>query len=178
MKKTENTFKRKIYFENYVTDGWLIVMCHGISSSLLSFCWENTFYKWCPGADLSCIYRNASCHLGLSLSPFSCYVSFFLSLWDPAGLISRGWDVVKDINQLSLPTPLYSVLLSVSIFMTLSTVFHSINSPDSSPFSHSSSSSSSSNSRSNHNVEVEAGIQRCFARRSFNNWPSLTYRRT
>ena len=36
------------------------------------------------------------------------------------------------IFQPSLPTPFYSVLVSVSIFMALSTVFHSINSPDSS----------------------------------------------
>ena len=44
-----------------------------------------------------------------------------------------------DINQLSLPTLLYSVLVSVSVFMALSTVFHSIHPPDNSPFSDSSS---------------------------------------
>ena len=44
---------------------------------------------------------------------------------------------VFDINQPSLPTPFYSVLVSVSVFMALSTVFHSINSPDNSPLSHS-----------------------------------------
>ena len=57
----------------------------------------------------------------------------------PTGLPSRGWDVavyVFDINQLGLPTPLYSVLLSVSVFMALSNVFHSINSPENSAFSH------------------------------------------
>ena len=42
---------------------------------------------------------------------------------------------MSDINQLSLPTPFYSVLVSISVFKALSTVFHSINSPDSSPFS-------------------------------------------
>ena len=31
----------------------------------------------------------------------------------------------KDMNQPSLPTPFYSVLASVSVFMALSTVFHS-----------------------------------------------------
>ena len=41
------------------------------------------------------------------------------------------------INQPSLPTSFYSVLLSISIFMALSTVFHSINAPDTSPLSHS-----------------------------------------
>ena len=62
------------------------------------------------------------------------------SLFVPTGLHSRGGDVavyVFDINQLSLPTPFYSVLVSISVFMALSTVFHSINSPDNSPFSHS-----------------------------------------
>ena len=44
---------------------------------------------------------------------------------------------VFDINQLSLPNPFSSVLVSVSVFMALSTVFHSINSPDNSPLSHS-----------------------------------------
>ena len=37
-------------------------------------------------------------------------------------------------NQLSLPIPFYSVLASVSVLMALSTVFHSINFPDNSPF--------------------------------------------
>ena len=40
---------------------------------------------------------------------------------------------VKDIHQPRLPTPFYSVLVSVSVFMALSTLFHSINSPDNSP---------------------------------------------
>ena len=56
------------------------------------------------------------------------------------GSPSRGGDVtvyVKDINQPSLPTPFYSVLVSTSVFMALSTVLHFINSPDNSLFSHS-----------------------------------------
>ena len=44
---------------------------------------------------------------------------------------------ISDINQLSLPTLFYSVLVSISVFVALSTVFHSINFPDNSPFSHS-----------------------------------------
>ena len=58
----------------------------------------------------------------------------------PVGFPSRGGDVmvyVKDIKLPSLPTPLYSVLVSTSVFMALSTAFHSINSPDNSSFSHS-----------------------------------------
>ena len=49
------------------------------------------------------------------------------------GLPSRRGTItvyVFDINQPSLPTPFHSVLVSVSVFMALLTVFHSINSPD------------------------------------------------
>ena len=44
---------------------------------------------------------------------------------------------MSDINQPSLPTPFYSVLVSVSSFMAFSIVFRSINSPDNSLRSHS-----------------------------------------
>ena len=63
-----------------------------------------------------------------------------LPLTVPAGSPSRGGDVtvyVVHINQPSLPTPFYSVLVSVSFLMALSTIFHSINSPDNSLLSHS-----------------------------------------
>ena len=57
----------------------------------------------------------------------------------PAGSSSCGGDVMVqflDINKLSLPTPFfYSVLVSISVFMDLSTVSHSMNSPDNSVFS-------------------------------------------
>ena len=65
------------------------------------------------------------------------------SLWGekvPTGSPSCGGDAavpVFDINQPNLPTPFHSVLASISVFMALSTVFHSIHSPDNSPFSHS-----------------------------------------
>ena len=62
-----------------------------------------------------------------------------LCLRVPAGSPSRGGDVavfVFNINQPSLPTPFHSVLVSISVFMALSTVFHSINSPDNSSLSH------------------------------------------
>ena len=42
---------------------------------------------------------------------------------------------MPDINQPSLPTPFYSVLVSISVFMALLIVFHSTNSPHNSPFS-------------------------------------------
>ena len=52
------------------------------------------------------------------------------------GSSSRGGDVavyVFDINQPSLPTPFYSVFVSVPVFMALSTLLHSMNSPENSP---------------------------------------------
>ena len=61
-------------------------------------------------------------------------------MWVTTGSPSPGGDVtvcVFDINQPSLPTPFYSVLVSISVFMALSTVVHSIDSPDNSPLSHS-----------------------------------------
>ena len=57
-----------------------------------------------------------------------------------AGSPSRDGDVtvyVQNINQPSLPTPFYSVLVFAAVFMALSTVLHSINSPDNSLLSHS-----------------------------------------
>ena len=68
------------------------------------------------------------------------YFGFVSLALVPAGSPSRGGDVavfVFDINQPSLLTPFYSVLVSISVFMALSTVFHSINSPDNSLLSHS-----------------------------------------
>ena len=44
---------------------------------------------------------------------------------------------VFNISQPSLPTPFSSVLVSVPVFMALSSVFHSINYPDNSPLFHS-----------------------------------------
>ena len=42
---------------------------------------------------------------------------------------------LSDTNQSSLPTSFYSVLVSASVFIALSTVFYFINSPDNSSFS-------------------------------------------
>ena len=43
----------------------------------------------------------------------------------------------KDISQPSLPTPFHSFLVSISVFMAVSTVFHSRNSLNNSSFGHS-----------------------------------------
>ena len=58
----------------------------------------------------------------------------------PADSPSRGGDVAVyalDIKQPSLPTPFYSVLVSLSVSMALSAGFYSINSPDNSLLSRS-----------------------------------------
>ena len=70
-------------------------------------------------------------------------IYLFLLRASPAGSPSRGGDVtvyVLDINQPSLPTLFSffsSLLVSVSVFTALSTVFHSINSHDNLPLSYS-----------------------------------------
>ena len=87
---------------------------------------------WCPAVFAS------SGHLVLSNVGLQNTLSYQVS--PRAHFNSRGGDVkvyVFDINQPSLPTPFYFVLVSVSVFMALSTVFHSINSPNNSPLSHS-----------------------------------------
>ena len=63
---------------------------------------------------------------------------FFTSLpspWAHLHVVGMLW-FMSDISQPSLPTPFYSVLVSTSVFKALSTVFHSMNFPNS-PFSHS-----------------------------------------
>ena len=62
-----------------------------------------------------------------------CHVGWRKALHDdlslnpvPTGSPSRGGDVtvyVKDIKQPSLPIPFYSVLVSISVFVALSTVY-------------------------------------------------------
>ena len=66
------------------------------------------------------------------------YIRHFLAVC-PHGLTLCDGNVavyVFDINQPSFSTPIYSVLVSASVFMALSIVFHSINSPENSPLSH------------------------------------------
>ena len=58
----------------------------------------------------------------------------------PAVSLSSGGDIAAyafNISQPSLPIPFHSVVVPISVFMALLTVFHSINSPDNSPLSHS-----------------------------------------
>ena len=70
----------------------------------------------------------------LKLTPlFRMFCLLIVTTSVPSDSSSRGGDVavnVFDINQPSVPTPYYSVLVSVSVLMTLSALFHSINSLD------------------------------------------------
>ena len=73
---------------------------------------------------------------------FLVFCSTYTFIWYlvPTSSSSHGGGVavyVVDINQASLPTPFYSVLASISVCIALSTVFHSINSSDNLPLSHS-----------------------------------------
>ena len=73
-------------------------------------------------------------------SSLSIFPQYIPSLTVPADSPSRGGNVmvyVKHMNQSSFPIPFYSVLVSNSVFMVLSTAFHSIYSADNSPLSHS-----------------------------------------
>ena len=94
---------------------------------IVSFYLTELMADWCQNVHqilLTIITRS------LSLSPY----------WVPAGSPSRGRDVaiyLFEINQPSLPTLFYSVLVSAYFVMALSTVFHSMNSPDNSLLSHS-----------------------------------------
>ena len=80
----------------------------------------------------------------LALHGIDCPLFLWKRLWPctevPAGSPSNGRDVavyVFDINKPSLLTPFHSVLVSMFVFITLSTVFHLVNSPDNPPLSHS-----------------------------------------
>ena len=96
------------------------------------------------GTRIPCHTRKLKLHqwrAGQALYPLSYKSSqkfFFLNV--PVGLTFTWWGccgLCRRHNQPSLPTPFYSVLLSVSVFMALSTVFYSINSPLNSLLSHS-----------------------------------------
>ena len=83
---------------------------------------------------------NAKQHFDVDYTDFVGYVSEKKRLIFIYKCICCGCFVVayvSNIKQPSFPTPFYSVLVSISVFMALSTVFYSINSPYSSPFSHS-----------------------------------------
>ena len=80
-----------------------------------------------------CVYRYFQLSLvsHLFTGAFSCH---YVSPWAHLHMVGM-LQFMPNINQPSLPTPFYSVLVSISVSMALSSVFHSINSPNNSPFS-------------------------------------------
>ena len=73
--------------------------------------------------------RGDTHHFPLPLAPSFVSTQVGHAVPVPAGSPSRGGDVtvyVQDTNQPSLLIPFYSVLVSISVFMALSTVFHFI----------------------------------------------------
>ena len=101
----------------------------------------STVFQFINSPDNSPLSHSVPSVLPLPLLVLSTiYVPIHESLHVPLGSSSRGGHItvyVYGINQPSLPTPFYSLLVSISVIMALSTVFHSINSPNNSPFSHS-----------------------------------------
>ena len=119
------------------------------SISVVIVTWDNRIFKHCTSlypCPFSVLWlcghvRALGSVCGLFFSRIMLWFDlFFLLSFVPTGSPSRGGDVAAYVfnkSQPSLPTPFYSVLVSVSVFIALSTVFHSINSPDNSPLSHS-----------------------------------------
>ena len=89
--------------------------------------WPYFSQKLSPSHDIILLlfYNGLSFRLLLTDITYFASLSFFLSS-------VCGWN-----KQPSLTTPFYSVVVSVSVFTALSTVFHFINSPDNSPLSYS-----------------------------------------
>ena len=115
----------------YVSLSLSLCLCFSVSVSL------SMFLCLCFSVSLSLfLCLCLSVYVFLSLSLCLCF-----SVRTGSRSPSRGGDAavyVFDINQPSLPTPFfYSILVSVSVFVALLTVFHSINSPHNSPLSHS-----------------------------------------
>ena len=122
----------------------------GVGYKLCLTRWICSFWLWivshwlfiCKGTCFFCPY----CHFSVNLQ--FCNVSVvlrfarrfvYVARFCPCGLTLTWWGCCG-LYQPSLPTPFYSVLVPVSVFMGLSTVFHSINYPDNSSLSHSASS--------------------------------------
>ena len=89
--------------------------------------------SWCGCAVEGMLKSKTVLTISLSLS-------LSLSLFRPRELTFSWWGcyaLCLSHKPTELAHSIYSVLVSVSVFMALSTVFHSINSPDNFPLSHS-----------------------------------------
>ena len=90
---------------------------------------------------LGAIFTNGTnAFAGKGLNVNAPFILTSVGLGIPAASPSRGGDVtvyVFQVNQPSLPSPFYSVLVFVFVLMALSAIFQSMNSPPNSPLSHS-----------------------------------------
>ena len=103
-----------------------------VSSSLISRPWFLTFFSCTLLLRWQFLVYTLCCIMVYRFL----FVAWYWSLWAHLHVVGMS-RFMSDINQPSLPTPFYSVSVSVSVFMAHSTVFHSINSPNNSLFSHS-----------------------------------------
>ena len=111
---------------------WILWQLYAIlSASIDAYIWQSRVLG------LKGILDSTSCPSHGVISGRSTLLQITLSKV-PTDSPLRGGDValyVFNINQPSLPTPSYSVLVSISVVVALSSVFHSIHSPDNSPLS-------------------------------------------
>ena len=108
--------------------GVFLHICNGLNYTL------DAYEQWYT------FRRTAS--LGLRLAPvffYSWMHSVIVVTISPSAYVHvvGKFGFMSDINQPSLPTPLFFVLMPISVFLALSTVFRSTNSPDMSLVSHS-----------------------------------------
>ena len=103
-------------------------------SQLTSQSPSHSFWKICAELHRHATLSNAQ---RPSLDSIDLFFSTRFHNVGPHGLSFTWWRCCGLRQKSSLPTPSYSVHVSVSILMALSTVFHSINSPDNSLLSHS-----------------------------------------
>ena len=109
----------------------------GMPRNLIKFAMECDLNIYTGSVEIWCAGSFSSLGLLLLLLLLFLFLSFFITfllsfLFNSTSSPSRGGDVavyVFDLHQPSLPIPFHSVLVSVSVFMDLSTVFHSIKFP-------------------------------------------------
>ena len=125
--------KKSCLKRGVVSSGWSFIM-----GSTVTFFFLPDQSQWLRKR-ICCLYTDTSV-LMLFLWGFQYCLIFNVVLhFVPVDSLLHGGDVAVyvffEINQLSLHTPFYSVV-SVSVFLALSTVFHSMNSPDDFLLSH------------------------------------------
>ena len=107
---------------------------HSIPQHYRIKAWKTTVYFMFTGRQISIIIAGLLLSLLTITTVTSATTATTESPRAHLHVVGTLW-FMSDINQPSLPTPFYSVLASIPVFMAFSTVFHSINSPNNCPFS-------------------------------------------